>query len=241
MLQKLFSLFQSDARSPSPAVPSPTSSDPIESFDGVAKKIVWIYWENHPGKSEPPHILLCRYILNLQSGCEVRMITPDNLYDYLPEIHPNIHEIRRDNKPDEICLAIKTGFIRVFLLEKFGGLYIDSDAIVLRDLGDVFDRIREKGFVSTRKTSKPRKHIPNNFLGSMPNGRIMSLYADRLRALLAERTVYKWGEIGSRLLTDIVNDNLEQAYIYPEAQVHPLTNNQQADYLSTEIEKSILS
>jgi len=236
MFQKFFKLFQSKPKAEKTINHSATVADPVEPFDAVARKVIWIYWENHPGKTEPPHILLCRYILQLRSNCDVRLITPDNLHEYLPEIHPNIHKIRRDNKPDETCLAIKTGFIRVFLLEKFGGLYIDSDAVVLRDLGEVFDRIREKGFVSTRKTSKPRKHIPNNFLGSARNGRIMTIYANLLRKMLAEKTIYKWGEIGSRMLTEIVNDNPEHAHIYPEAHVHPLTNNQQAEYLSPEIE-----
>ena len=54
--------------------------------------------------------------------------------------------------------------------------------------------------------------------------------------MLAEKIIYKWWEIGSLKLTPIVDEKLYHAFVYPEVDVHPLTNNRQDEYLSKDTE-----
>ncbi len=202
------------------------------------KRRVWIYWENLPGKTEPPHITLSRASLyrNAGPGVEVQLVNEENLSQFLPDINSNIHRIVcRENKKVP-SLALKTDFIRVFLLEKYGGLYIDSDAVVLRDLNEVFDRIEEKGFVCTRKEARTHNHVPNNFMGSLPGGKIITEYANHMRFELERRSVFEWGEIGAQSVTPLVNGSLDYAYVFPEARIHPITNNEQEILTDTNLE-----
>ena len=205
-------------------------------------RVIWIYWETLEGEVEPPHITLCRETIKRNSGAGVRVVNSDNVRDYLPDIHGNIDLIYQNKEPDKHCIPIKTAFIRVFLLERYGGLYIDSDAIVLRSLDEVFSAIEERGFACTRKTSRPRHHIPNNFLGSLPNGRIIAMYANHMRYELHRRTGYDWGEVGSRALTPLVNGNLDSAAVFAERRIHPVINNDQDKFAEASLTpKDVLS
>ncbi len=199
------------------------------------KKRLWIYWENIEGRPEPPHISLCRETMYRNAGVPVELVNSENLRDFLPDIHPNIDRIERMGEPGVPCLAIKTAFIRIFLLEKYGGLYLDSDAIVMRDLGEIFDCLEQKDFVCTRKTSRIQHRIPNNFIASRPGGRLISMYANHMRTELSNRTSFEWGEMGADSLTPLVNANREHVCEIPEDRVHPIINNEQEFFADREL------
>lgn len=186
------------------------------------KKVIWIYWENLPGKSEPAHVTLCRKVLYYQcKNIDIRLVTPENLSDYLPNLPENIHKITLEGNTNQPCLAIKTAFIRAFLLEKYGGLYIDSDAIILRPLDELFDIIQKHEFISTRIISAPIRHISIGLYGSIPNGKIITAYANKLREFIEKKCEYKWGEVGAFTITPIVNNGLKY-YVIPERQIQPI-------------------
>jgi hypothetical protein len=188
---------------------------------------IWLYWEDLPGRTKPPHIALCHETIHANAGVPVEVVSNENLRDFLPDIHANIDGVTQKRKPDEVSLAIKADFVRAFLLERYGGLYLDSDAVVLQPLHEVFDAIEEKGFACMRKTSRPQHRIPNNFIGSLPEAPIITMFARHLRYQLERRTKYEWGETGAKTLTPIVNGNMDKAFIFPEHRVHPVINNDQ--------------
>jgi mannosyltransferase OCH1-like enzyme len=200
------------------------------------EKIVWTYWENKPGCTKPPHVSLCQETLYSNLGdAELRQVTPDNLRSYLPEIHPNIDYIERDIRPGEVSLAIKAGIIRVLLIEKYGGLWIDSDAIILKNLGNSLEKLKKYEFIGMRVTTSERQQVVNNFFGSIPNGKIIKDYAAKIREMLSSKTVFKWNEVGSLALTPIVNANSETAYLYPQEMIHPLVAGKQHFYMDKSI------
>lgn len=199
------------------------------------ERVIWLYWENLNDAPEPPHILLSRLSVRRNSGARVQLVTPDSLPEFLPELHENIEHIAEKRTPNELSIAIKTAFIRVFLLERYGGLYLDSDAVVLKPLDEVFDAIEQSGFACTRKTSRERHHIPNNFIGSIPGASIISMYAQHMRYELERRTVFEWGEVGSRALTPLVNGNIEHATVFSEHRIHPIINNDQSLLADTDV------
>lgn len=201
-------------------------------------KILWLYWENLPGKQEYSHVSLCRKVIKHQCfDMDIRLVTPNNLSDYLPDIHPNIHKIKIKDQEGP-CLAIKTGFIRAFLLRKYGGVYLDSDAIPLRSLSFVAEDVDKNGFVAMRRTSAPKKHISIGFMGARPNNIIINKYSEILEERLEENFEYGWGEIGARTLTPIVNVNSEHCHIYPEKDVHPIVAEDQRLLASKTLEPS---
>ncbi len=152
------------------------------------------------------------------------MVTPENLSEFLPDLPPEIHNITVQDNPDEPCLATKTDFIRAFLLEKFGGLYIDSDAIVLQSLKGLFEMIRKDHFISMRKVSAPTRHISIGLYGSIANGEVITSYANALRDHIAQRTAFKWGEVGAFTLTPIIDSGLPNR-VLPERDIQPIPFN----------------
>lgn len=197
---------------------------------------LWLYWETAAGQRLPPHIAICRSIIEYRcSDLSIRLVTPENLSLYLPELHPNIHQITEVDT-GAISLGTKTLFIRAFLLEKFGGLYIDSDSIPLRSLASLFELIEQRGFLAIRRTSAPRRHISVGLLGARPENAVIRGYAAQLREHLVARTAYKWTEMGSELITPIVDADLSHSTILPEEYAHPVVAEKQWMFLVKDLE-----
>lgn len=97
-------------------------------------------------------------------------------------------------------LSNQNSFYSCFLLEKYGGLYIDSDAIILRPLDELFDIIQKHEFISTRIISAPIRHISIGLYGSIPNGKIITAYANKLREFI-EKSANINGEVGAFTIT----------------------------------------
>lgn len=193
----------------------------------MSEQIIWTYWEDAPGIKTPPHILLCREVLRYQStSCDIRLVTPANVHDYLPDLDPRVWHIELENsqlKP----IAVRCDFIRAFLLERYGGLYVDSDCIALKDFSVVFRDVGEADFFAMRRTSSPTNHISVGFYGSQPQGKIITSYAEALRRRLCVNAPYRWSEVGANLLTPIVDQHLDKVHLFPEVQVHPIVAEQQ--------------
>jgi len=201
------------------------------------KNIVWNYWENRPGTSLPPHILLCREVLRHQCPqCTIHLVTPANVHQYLPDLDPRIWQITLHNNSQN-PIAVRCAFIRAFLLERYGGLYVDADCIALKDYSEAFNITEGYDFFAMRRTSAKSKHISIGFYGSQAGGKIITAYADALRQTLQAKTVFRWGEVGAHLLTPIVDRNLERVFLFREEQIHPIVAEHQ--YLLTDANLSI--
>ena len=90
--------------------------------------IVWVYgW----GRREtiPPYIEACIETMFRNSDCTVRIVTPDNVHDYVEDLHPSFHLLKPPHQAD---------VFRVNVLYRYGGMYLDADTIVLRGLSELF-------------------------------------------------------------------------------------------------------
>ena len=93
---------------------------------------IYMYWIN----KEYNLILILRNLIYLHStngkGYNVHLITDKNINDYV------------DNIPDyfyKLCPAHQADFIRVNVICDYGGIWLDSDTIVLESLDTLFDII----------------------------------------------------------------------------------------------------
>jgi hypothetical protein len=198
--------------------------------------IVWTYWEDRPGVPTPPHILLCREILDYKcKECEVRLVTPVNVHQYLPDLDPRIWRISLENQ-EQNPIAIRCDFIRAFLLERFGGLYVDADCIALRDYAEAFRASAGYEFFAMRRISAKSNHISIGFYGTQSNGKVITAYAEALRKILKEKTQFKWAEVGAHLLTPIVDQHLDSVFLFREEQIHPIVAEKQELLVATDKE-----
>lgn len=159
------------------------------------RRIIWQYWETKGKK--PAFVGGLHEIAVRNSGCEVIQVTPETLSDYLPDLPPDVLRIRE--------LAHKADMIRAMLVARYGGMWLDSDAIVLRDLNPLFGLLEQRDFVCFNDNallvaSKPWVRI-NCFL-SRPGGTVVTQWVERQHEKFP-RVEYGWEEIGTDLLHPI--------------------------------------
>ena len=201
-------------------------------------RTLWIYWENAPGTVQPPpHIRLCHRIMRAratQDGYALQLVTPENVRNYLPDLPTRLALIallprgriealffraRRRNA----AIALRADYIRAFLLERHGGIYIDSDAVVLGDIKPYFEEVERAGFLVTRRSSHGKTHASVGFYGSIAGGTVIREYAEALRRRLTGPLDYDWNEVGAAMLTPIVDRHADSVAVLNERQIQPVT------------------
>lgn len=104
-------------------------------------KIIWMYWETLPGKKKPGYIDLC--INSVKHNCkkdfDIIVLDEKKILDYLPEIK-NINF-------SQLNLPQKVDYYRYSLLEKYGGVWIDADILVLKSIKPFFDKLKNYDYV----------------------------------------------------------------------------------------------
>lgn len=202
---------------------------------------IWLYWENMPGRTMPPYMELCYETIRRHCGddFEVVLTTPENIRDYIPDAGP-FEKIKNPHP------AIRADFIRVSLLEKYGGIWMDLDIVVLKNFAPMKKLIRKHGFVGFRKNSYGDNHIPVWIFMSEPEGKVITAYKNRLEDLLARgRRNFYWSELGAGSLTPVIRRGGfdENDYILlPEKLVSPIPWQHKRRHFSVGLElDSVLS
>jgi hypothetical protein len=187
--------------------------------------MIWVYWENLPGKDMPAYIKLCIESMqaNCGSQCVIMLVNPSNVEAYLPEINPRYKELHHDSSSVDSPknIAIRTAYIRTALLHKYGGVWLDADTIVLEDFTPLLEVINEKGFMACHKT-RTIDGISNGFMASVEGGHIITKYLKAQETLIDSKTSFYWGELGLRLLSPIVFNNINHYALLPESKFHPV-------------------
>lgn len=100
----------------------------LHCFDG--DRHIWVFW-NTGVESMPPIVKLCQESLKKHAnGAKVHLLTMENLHQYIsiPSFIMEKYESGR------MTLAFLTDYIRVSLLEKYGGLWLDATILVTQDI-----------------------------------------------------------------------------------------------------------
>ena len=99
---------------------------------------VWLFWEHRSGQKTPTYIKLCHE--SVKKNCkdlDVTILTNTNIGRYLPDL--------RDLS--KLSLPHKADYIRLAILQKYGGMWIDSDIIVYRSLRNLINKLQTQDFV----------------------------------------------------------------------------------------------
>lgn len=162
-------------------------------------RYVWTYWENKGGRTEPySHIKLCFETMKKHFGNYNFIILDANtIKQYLPDIR---------NDLNDLLIAQKVDYYRVALLQKYGGIWIDADTIVLKNLDEIFDKLDNgydfTGFGCTGKICFNGYPDPSNgVMGSRKNGILMSCCLKKLDKMLDQNNKnYKYFELGKNVI-----------------------------------------
>ena len=167
---------------------------------------VWLYWEGEL----PEWIKSCQKTVFAHT---------DNVQLLTPELFAELRDCDLDIKIEDLYVAHRADFIRAFLLKKFGGLWIDSDCVVIKSIQPLIDILNMYDFVGYRERSGD---VTNNFMGASLNSTIASNYYNRVCKILRSGQQINWLTIGSEALTATLNEGKASWYELKVEQIQPV-------------------
>jgi mannosyltransferase OCH1-like enzyme len=150
---------------------------------------IWVYWENKETKRTPDHIKKCLETIEKHSGNANLVV--------LDETSKEVKDIISYDFPD-VELALKADVIRANLLYKFGGICVDADVIVLKDLSKLLDMLIDgKTFVGFEDDPF---HARLGIMAGSPNSQITKLWVRMQVERLKQPWSLHWTALGCDLL-----------------------------------------
>jgi hypothetical protein len=100
-----------------------------------------MYWETLPNKIKPGYIDLCINSVKHNCGYCFNIIILDNknIYNYLPEI--------KNMDLSKLNLPQKVDYYRYNLLEKYGGVWLDADILVVKCICPFYKKLNSSDYV----------------------------------------------------------------------------------------------
>lgn len=160
----------------------------------LQKRNIFLYWIGHEYKL----VSILRNLIYLHStngiGYNIILITHENLNDYIDNIPKYFYDL---------CPAHQADFVRVHIICDNGGIWLDSDTLVLDSLDSLFNIIDNKdGFLIKQNNNT----LWNGIFGSKKGTNLMKEWKNKL---INKLDITK-GKIG---WTDIGNDMLENMFV----------------------------
>jgi hypothetical protein len=168
------------------------------------ERTIYLYWVG----SEYKLITILRKYMYIHSkhgkGYNIVLLTRKNICDYI-EIPIYFDDLKPAHQAD---------YVRVFVLEKYGGMWMDSDTLVMDSMDVFFDLLEKKeGFFFTQGNTT----ISNGVFASKPNTPLLKEWKTHILRTLEKtpvKSALNWETIGNTFLTEtyIKTPSLYQGY-----------------------------
>ncbi len=183
----------------------------------IKKPILWLYWEGYM----PDYIKMCKNTIYKHCSKSFEIIFLDNkkIDIYLPEL--------KEKKLDfsNLKIAQKVDYYRILLLYKYGGLYMDMDILVLKDLSEIIGKLEKHDFVGFGCTGYKCKYgygKPSNWLlASKPKTKLMKNilinYENKLEQFNKNKLNSKdigYFDFGKNLIWEELDKLIQDGYTY---------------------------
>jgi hypothetical protein len=109
--------------------------------------------------------------------------------------------------------------VRLFLLQRYGGLWVDADCVALQPLQTVLDMLDTHETVGHRERSGL---VSNGFIAARPGSRIITAVYARVCATLRSGKSLGWTSIGSEPLSAVIAENPAGWHEVPCERVQPI-------------------
>lgn len=157
---------------------------------------IFIYWVGKEYKL----IKILRNLIYLHSkngkGYNVILITEKNITEYIKDIPQYFNNL---------CPAHQADFVRVNIICVYGGIWLDSDTIVLNSLDSLFDLFNNKNGFFIKENNNI---LWNGIFGSKPNTPIMLEWKkNMINKLQSTKGKIGWCDIGNDMLQKIYDNN----------------------------------
>lgn len=162
----------------------------------MEQRTIFLYWIGQEYKL----IGILRQLIYLHStngkGYKVILITDKNIKEYVKDI-PSYY--------DNMCPAHQADFVRVNVICEYGGIWLDSDTLVLDSLDTLFDYIENKNGFFIKENNII---LWNGIFGSKSNTPLMIEWkTEMIKILDNNQGKINWSAIGCQLLQTMYNIN----------------------------------
>lgn len=153
------------------------------------KPQVWMYWEG-----ECPNWIKASTETIFAHAPDAQLLTWDDFN--------SMWDVDRDIDLTALSVVHRSDFVRAFLLAKHGGLWIDTDCIVLNSLQPVLDLLTEYDFLSF---TQRYDGISNAFTGARHNSKVANAYYQRVCTIIRSGQRIEWLSLGTHALQDAIS------------------------------------
>lgn len=177
------------------------------------KPNIFLYWENKLNQKKSNYIKLCykTVLKHCNKSFNIHLVNEKNIYKYLPNFKINLTK--------NLSIPQKTDYIRLLLLYKYGGIWLDSDIIVMNDLYPLLNHLNKFDFIGAgcynKKICKCGYTKPGNwFLCSKPNTIFIKDCIVDIENILKSKKVIKYFDIGMKILWKNIKKHKSNGWDY---------------------------
>jgi len=158
---------------------------------------VFLYWVGNEFKL----IKILRRLIYLHStsgnGYKIHLINHENVKEYVPYIPDFFYHLRA---------AFQADYVRVSVICEYGGIWLDSDTLVLESLDSLFEKIKNDKdgfFIRETKNLDNTNAICNGVFGSKPGTSLMLEWKKIILEVMNEKKHnISWCELGGKILCE---------------------------------------
>ena len=159
------------------------------------ERIIWMYWEDLPGRRRPPYLDVCLETIHHHKGdAEVRLLDEESILRWLPDLAPEIW--RRFPNP-----MYRSDYARTRLVHRHGGLWLDCDVIAVSSLDPIFDALETDELVGWGGDLEGRFY--NNLFAGRPGGALLEEWIrqqDEVAERVGDQGTLSWGALGQDII-----------------------------------------
>lgn len=167
---------------------------------------IFAFWESP--NPIPAYLDLCKdtWVKNIPN-CEIHILNHANLTQYIGDTY-DIEALKT------ISFAMQSDIISAAVLEKFGGLFLDIDCIVIDDLFRIFNSISEDKLIAFGRPEAFAIHLAVLYC-KKPNNPIMAGWrAGAQKRLQNIPEKYDWSFFGNAIVNPLLKqDNHQNSFI----------------------------
>lgn len=150
---------------------------------------IFLFWE---GKDYKLIKILRNLIFKHNLNYNINLINDNNILEYIDNVPKEYYNLQYAHKAD---------YVRVKVLNKFGGLWLDSDTLVMKNLKELFDFFEKyDGFLVLENN----KFLINGVFSTKPNTNFMNSWEKYIDSFIMNKNI-QWTDLGSKF----INNNLE--------------------------------
>tara|TARA_A100001015_G_scaffold307010_1_gene402209 strand:+ start:1053 stop:1871 length:819 start_codon:yes stop_codon:yes gene_type:complete len=157
---------------------------------------IFLYWNGKNYKL----ITLLKKLIYLHStngiGYNVHLLTKNNINNYIINLPINFYNLNYAHQAD---------YIRVNLIYNYGGIWLDSDTLVLDTLDSLFNILQEYNGFFIRENNK---HLINGVFGSKKHTCLLKEWMNIIELKIKNNNNIKPNELGSSILAMLYNKNI---------------------------------